>query len=189
MLSVCLRVDQPFLALYWDVVCLYARWSTLPDIILRCCLSLSTLVNPPWHYIIILSVCLRVDPPSLRLYYNFVCLSARWSTHPGTIIKCCLSVCALVYPAWHYIRMLSVCLHVDQPSLSLYWDIVCLSAHWSTLPGTILECCLSVCVLVHPPLHYFGIFLCFCVLVNPRWHYIGMLSVCLRVGPPSLALY
>ena len=123
----CLRGGPLSLALYRDVVCLHARWSTLPGTKLGCCLSVSALVHPPWHYIEMLSVCQRVGPPSLAQNLDFVCLSARWSNLPGTILRCRLSVSVLVHLPWHYIIMMSVCLRVGQPSLALYWMLfVCL---------------------------------------------------------------
>ena len=91
-----------------------------------------------------LFVSLRVDPPSLVLYWDVVCLS----------------ICMLDHPPWHYNRIMYVSLRVGPFSLALYWDVVCLSAwHYigmlslclrvgqPCLPGAILGCCLYKIVL------------------------------------------
>jgi len=134
---------DPITILHYSV-CVPARLSTVPLTMLHYSVCASRAVFSSCHHTTLQCVCQQVCLHFLSPYYITVCVPARLSTVPVTILH--YSVCAskAVYRSSHHAALQCVCEQGCLQFLSPHYITVCVPARLSTVPVTKLH--YSVCV-------------------------------------------
>jgi len=140
---VCQQCCLQFLSLYCITVCVPARLSTVPVTILHYSVCASNAVYSSCHHTALNSVCQQCSLHFLSPYCITVCVPARLSTFPVTILHYSVFTSKAVCSSCHHTELQCVCQQCCLQFLSLYCITVCVPARLSAVPVTILH--YSVC--------------------------------------------
>ena len=155
-----------------------AKLSTVPVTVVRYSVCASKAIYSSCHNTALQCVCQHSSLQFVSPYFIAVCVPARLSTVPVTILHYSLCASKALYISCPHTSLLCVCQQSSLQFVSPYFIAVCERARLSTVPVTILHYSLCASKALYISCHHTSLL---CVCQQSSLHFVSPYSIAVCV--------